>query len=85
LSAYEKFLFIPSGSDAEDVSAHAVERLHDLRLANELSLDQLNILQEMVTLPVFVAFAFLYMQQPLKPDFLWAALCILGAVYFIFR
>ena len=51
----------------------------------ELSLGQLKILQEVVTLTVFVPFALLYMQQPLKLDFLWAALCILGAVYFIFR
>jgi uncharacterized protein (DUF486 family) len=51
----------------------------------ELSLGQLKILQEVVTLTVFVPFALLYMQQPLKLDFLWAALCILGAVYFTFR
>ena len=53
--------------------------------ATELSLGRLKILQEVVTLVVFVPFAFLYMQQPLKLDFPWAALCILGAVYFIFR
>lgn len=52
---------------------------------SELSLAQLKILQEVITLTVFVPFAVLYMQQPLKLDFLWAALCILGAVYFIFR
>ena len=51
----------------------------------ELDLGQLKILQEAVTLAVFVPFAFLYMQQPLKLNYLWAALCILGAVYFIFR
>jgi hypothetical protein len=51
----------------------------------ELSLGQLKILQEAITLTVFVPFAFLYMQQPLKLDYLWASLCILGAVYFIFR
>jgi len=50
-----------------------------------LSLGQLKILQEAVTLLVFVPFAFFYMKQPLRLDFLWAALCILGAVYFIFR
>ncbi len=56
------------------------------RIGNtELSLAQLKILQEVITLSVFVPFALLYMQQPLKLDFLWAALCILGAVYFIFR
>ena len=50
-----------------------------------LSLPQLKILQEIITLCVFVPFAVLYMGQPFKLDFLWAALCILGAVYFIFR
>jgi uncharacterized protein (DUF486 family) len=50
-----------------------------------MSLGQLKILQEVVTLAVFVPFAVYYMQQPLKWDYLWAALCILGAVYFIFR
>ncbi|GMU68230.1 MAG: DMT family protein [Steroidobacteraceae bacterium] len=51
----------------------------------ELSLGQLKILQEVVTLAVFVPFAVLYMREPLKLDYLWAALCIVGAVYFIFR
>jgi uncharacterized protein len=51
----------------------------------ELSLAQLKILQEVITLTVFVPFVIFYMQQPLKLDYLWAALCILGAVYFIFR
>jgi len=51
----------------------------------ELSLGQLKILQEAITLVVFVPFALLYMKQPLKLDYLWASLCILGAVYFIFR
>jgi uncharacterized protein len=51
----------------------------------ELSLAQLKILQEVITLTVFVPFAILYMKQPLKLDYLWAALCMLGAVYFIFR
>jgi uncharacterized protein (DUF486 family) len=50
-----------------------------------LSLGQLKILQEAITLFVFVPFAILYMKQPPKLDFLWAALCIMGAVYFIFR
>jgi hypothetical protein len=50
-----------------------------------LSLAQLKILQEAITLSVFVPFAILYMNQPLKLDYLWAALCIMGAVYFIFR
>jgi uncharacterized protein (DUF486 family) len=45
----------------------------------------LKILQEVVTLSVFVPFAVLYMKQPLRLDYLWAALCIMGAVYFIFR
>ena len=51
----------------------------------ELSLAQLKILQEAITLTVFVPFVVFYMQQPLKLDYLWAGLCILGAVYFIFR
>ncbi len=50
-----------------------------------LSLAQLKILQEVVTLLVFVPFALLVMKQPLKLDFLWAGLCMCGAVYFIFR
>ncbi len=50
-----------------------------------LSLSQLKILQEAITLVVFVPFAVLYMNQPVKLDFLWAALCIVGAVYFVFR
>jgi uncharacterized protein (DUF486 family) len=50
-----------------------------------LSLAQLKILQEVITLTVFVPFAVMYMGQPLKLDYLWAALCIMGAVYFIFR
>jgi len=51
----------------------------------ELSLPQLKIMQEAITLTVFVPFAIFYMKQPLKLDYLWASLCILGAVYFIFR
>ena len=51
----------------------------------ELSLAQLKILQEVITLTIFIPFAIYYMRQPLKLDYLWAALCILGAVYFIFR
>jgi len=50
-----------------------------------LSLPQLKIMQEAITLAVFVPFALFYMKQPLKLDYLWAALCIMGAVYFIFR
>jgi uncharacterized protein (DUF486 family) len=50
-----------------------------------MSLSQLKILQEVITLAVFVPFAIFYMRQPFKLDFLWAGLCLLGAVYFIFR
>jgi uncharacterized protein (DUF486 family) len=50
-----------------------------------LSLPQLKILQEVITLTVFVPFVLLYMRQPLKLDYLWAALCLMGAVYFVFR
>jgi uncharacterized protein (DUF486 family) len=42
-------------------------------------------MQEAITLAVFVPFAIFYMHQPLKLDYLWAAVCIMGAVYFIFR
>lgn len=51
----------------------------------QLSLPQLKILQEVITLAVFVPFAVLYMHKPLKLDYVWAALCILAAVYFVFR
>jgi len=51
----------------------------------ELSLAQLKIMQEAITLTVFVPFAIFYMKQPLKLDYLWASLCIMGAVYFVFR
>ncbi len=50
-----------------------------------LTLPQLKILQEVITLLVFAPFAIYYMKQPLKLDYLWAALCLVGAVYFIFR
>ena len=50
-----------------------------------MTLPQLKIVQEVVTLAVFVPFVVFYMRQPLKLDYLWAGLCMLGAVYFIFR
>ena len=50
-----------------------------------LTLGQLKIVQEVITLVVFVPFALYYMKQPLKLDYLWAACCIMGAVYFVFR
>jgi len=50
-----------------------------------LSLSQLKILQEVIALIVFAPFAVLYMRQPIKLDYLWAALCLVGAVYFVFR
>ena len=53
--------------------------------AGGFSLAQLKITQEVITLAVFVPFAMLYMNQPFKLDFLWAGLCMVGAVYFIFR
>jgi len=49
------------------------------------TLPQLKIIQEVITLSVFVPFAVFYMNQPVKLDYLWAALCMLGAVYFMFR
>ncbi len=51
----------------------------------ELNLAQLKIMQEAITLSVFVPFSMLYMNQPFKLDYIWAALCLVGAVYFIFR
>ena len=51
----------------------------------QMSLPQLKIMQEAITLTVFVPFAVLYMKQPVKLDYLWASLCIVGAVYFVFR
>lgn len=51
----------------------------------KLSLPQLKIIQEVITLAVFVPFAVFYMRQPLNLNFLWAGLCLVGAVYFIFR
>lgn len=53
--------------------------------AGGLSLAQLKIMQEVITLAVFVPFAMFYMDQPFKMDFVWAGLCMVGAVYFIFR
>ena len=53
--------------------------------ATEFSVAQLKIMQEVITLAVFVPFAVYYMNQPVKLDFLWAGLCLLGAVYFVFR
>jgi uncharacterized protein (DUF486 family) len=50
-----------------------------------ISLPQLKIAQEVITLSVFVPFAVFYMKESMKLDFLWAALCLLGAVYFVFR
>lgn len=50
-----------------------------------LSLAQLKILQEVITLSVFIPFAVFYMHEPVKLDFLWAGICLMGAVYFMFR
>ena len=56
------------------------------RIGNEtLNLSQLKIMQEVITLSVFVPFAILYMRQPLRLNFMWAGLCLCGAVYFMFR
>ena len=52
---------------------------------DRLQLSQLKIIQEVITLAVFVPFSVLYMRQGLRLDFLWAGLCLMGAVYFIFR
>jgi uncharacterized protein (DUF486 family) len=53
--------------------------------STQLELGQLKMLQEVITLAVFVPFSLLYMKQPLNLNFLWASLCLLGAVYFMFR
>ena len=53
--------------------------------AGGLELGQLKIMQEVITLAVFVPFAMLYMKQPFKLDYVWAGLCLVGAVYFMFR
>lgn len=50
-----------------------------------LSLGQLKMLQEVIAIGVFIPFAILYMKQPIRTDFVWAGLCLLGAVYFVFR
>ena len=52
---------------------------------SQYSLAQLKIMQEAITLTVFVPFAMLFMDQPFKLDYVWAGLCLVGAVYFIFR
>lgn len=49
------------------------------------NLGQLKVIQEVITMSVFAAFAFFYMRQPLKLDYLWAGLCLVGAAYFMFR
>jgi uncharacterized protein (DUF486 family) len=49
------------------------------------SIGELKLIQEVITLTVFVPFALLYLKEPLKLDYLWAALCLMGAVYFVFR
>ena len=51
----------------------------------QMNVGQLKILQEAITLTVFVPFAILYMKEPLRLNYLWAALCVCGAVYFVFR
>lgn len=53
--------------------------------STQMSVAQLKIMQEVITLLVFVPFSMMYLQQPLKRDFVWAGLCLVGAVYFVFR
>ena len=50
-----------------------------------LSVGQLKIVQEVITLTVFIPFSVMYLKEPLKMDYLWAGLCLVGAVYFMFR
>jgi len=51
----------------------------------QFNVGQLKIMQEVITLTVFVPFAMIYLKQPFKLDYLWAGVCMIGAVYFIFR
>jgi len=51
----------------------------------QMSVGQLKIIQEVITLSVFVPFSMLYLREPIKLDYLWAGLCLCGAVYFVFR
>jgi uncharacterized protein (DUF486 family) len=53
--------------------------------AQVMNLGQLKVLQEVITMAIFPIFAYFYMRQPLKLDFLWAGLCLVGAAYFMFR
>ncbi len=50
-----------------------------------LNLGQLKVIQEIITISVFIPFSVMYMKEPLKLDYLWAGLCLVGAVYFVFR
>ena len=50
-----------------------------------LSVGQLKIMQEVITLSIFVPFSVMYLKEPLKLDYLWAGICLVGAVYFMFR
>ncbi|MES3038068.1 MAG: DMT family protein [Bdellovibrionota bacterium] len=53
--------------------------------SQSLTLPQLKIIQEVITMTVFAGFSVLFMDQPLKTDYIWASLCLVGAVYFVFR
>jgi len=53
--------------------------------ATQLSFPQLKVMQEVITLLVFIPFSVFYLRQPIQRDYLWAGLCLLGAVYFVFR
>ena len=72
------------GHRAGRVPAAGAGQPHRLPQAG-FSVAQLKIMQEVITLSVFVPFAVLYLNQPLKLDYLWAALCMVGAAYFMFR
>ena len=74
------------GVNPKHKGAHEYLGEHYLRMGDLPKAEgQLKILQEVITLSVFVPFAVLYMKEPLKLDYLWAGLCLLGAVYFMFR
>jgi uncharacterized protein (DUF486 family) len=82
----DNLLALDAATRSDDSAAARLQCVHDVRLVcASQKPSQLKALQEVITLSVFVPFALLYMRQPIKTDFLWAGLCLVGAVYFVFR
>lgn len=74
------------GRSADQLGHRAVRQVPANRIGySVLSIAQLKLMQEIITLSVFVPFALFYLREPMKLDYLWAALCLVGAVYFAFR